>query len=167
LVELLAVVAMIGILSTLAIVGYRKYLGAAKSGDAKAILSAVRIAQDNYRAETLSYLNCSDKLQDYYPASPNGVKRHWINKAHKDYAGRWGILNVQVDSPTTFGFALVAGVPGDVPPQPDTTSKPTWPTTTEPWYVVQAAGDSDADTVKSYFVSSSFSGEIYVENESE
>jgi hypothetical protein len=43
-----------------------------------------------------------------------------------------------------------------------------WPNpTTEPWFVVQARGDADGIGPQSTLVSSSFNGEIYVENESE
>ena len=70
---------MVGILSALAIVGYRRYLSASKTSGARAIIGAIRAAQQSYRAETLSYLNCSSNLQDYYPASPDGRKRHCIN----------------------------------------------------------------------------------------
>ena len=134
-VELLAVVAMIGILAALAITGYKKYITSAKIGQAKDTIGAIRIAQESYKAETLNYLSCSSSLTDWYPATPNGKKRHWV----------W---------------------------PSDTVNKPTWPTPTEPWYVIQAAGDGDEDAngslpQMSLFVASSFTGEIYVENETE
>lgn len=167
LVELLAVVAMVGILAALAIVGYRRYLYSSKSAEAKAIIGHIHTAEASYRAETLGYLSCSSSLTAWYPATPNGKKRHWV-QAHAD-ASCWRMLNVATDSPTSFGFAVVAGAPGGAIPAVSTQSKPTWPNpTTEPWYVVQAAGDSDSDGSFSYFLSSSFApSEIYVENESE
>ena len=166
LVELLAVVAMVGILAALAIVGYRRYLSASKTSGARAIMGAIRAAQESYRAETLAYLSCSSHLQDYYPASPDGNRRHWLNPSHAD-SNCWKILNVTTDAPTSFGFAVVAGQPGAKPPSPSTQSKPTWPKTTEPWFVIQAAGDDDSDGQRSLLLTSSFSGEFYVENESE
>jgi type IV pilus assembly protein PilA len=166
LMELLAVVAMIGILSALAVVGYRKYLNASKSGDAKAIISAIRVAEESYRAETLVYLSCSDNLGEYYPVTtPNGKKRHWVNSSHPKF-DRWSTLNVSTDSPTSYVFAVVAGPPGQNPPQP-ATGPGGWSTPTEPWYVIQAAGDADVDKVLSYFVASSFTSEIYAQNEAE
>lgn len=168
-VELLAVVAMIGILSTLAMVGYRQYISASKTADARAIMSAIRVAEESYRAETLQYLSCSPNINSgWYPASPDGKKRHWVNPNHAQ-SSCWRTLNVVTDSPTTFGFTVRAGSPGQVPPTLNI-NPPTawnWPTTTEPWYVIQAVGNADGDSVFSRLVASSFSGDIYSENETE
>lgn len=166
-VELLAVVAMVGILAAIAMVGYQRYLNASKTGDAKAIMGAIRIGQENYRAETLHYLELSANLTEYYPAAPNGKRRHFHNPAHGKYT-EWQMLNVPTDSPTTFGFAVVAGGPGEAMPAATSfASPPTWPTPTEPWYVIQAAGDQNANGTYSLLLASSFTGEIYVENEGE
>ena len=173
-VELLAVVAMIGILSAVAVVGYRRYLNAAKTSDAKAVIAAIRVAQESFRAETMVYANCSANLLAWYPlaSGPNGQKVLWRNPANPQWPC-WSQLNVQVDTPTTFRYATVAGAPGAAPPAPNITAPLTWPNpTTEPWYVVQAVGNADGvgacpSTQCSVLVSSSFNGEIYVENESE
>jgi len=166
-VELLAVVAMVGILAAIALVGYRRYLNASKTSDAKAVMSAIRISQESYRAETLSYLNCSASLTSWYPSAPNGKRKNFYNTGHSE-DDCWRLLNVTTDSPTTFGYAVVAGGPGANPPAPTTVNAPVWPNpTTEPWYVIQAAGDQDDDGTQSLLLTSSFNGEIYVENEAE
>ena len=113
LVELLAVLAMISILSVLAIAGYRRYLSSSKSSEAKALMGSIRIAQENHRAETLSYLSCSGNLTNWYPASPNGKKRHWLNNGHAEFAC-WRMLNVVTDTYTRYGFTVMAGGPGGV-----------------------------------------------------
>ncbi len=165
-VELLAVVAMVGILSALAIVGYRRYLNSAHTADAKAVIGSIRVAQESYRAETLGYLNASSSLTDWYPKAPDGLRHPWKNTSHARYA-QWAMLNPATDSHTTFGFAVVAGGPGDTIPDLTTASKPTWTVPTEPWYVIQAAGDADDDGVFSMLAASSFNGEVYVEQEGE
>jgi hypothetical protein len=58
-------------------------------------------------------------------------------------------------------------LPGDVLPTPSTTAPFNWPAATEPWYVVQAASDLNGDTHMGFAVSSSFTGEIYLEDEGE
>ena len=167
LVELLAAVAIIGILAVLAMVGYRQFLHGSRTANVKAVVGGIRIAQESYRAETLSYLSCSNSLTDWYPKKPNGQRRHWINPSHPDLAC-WRTLNVPIDGPTSFGFAVVAGPPGATPPMPSTNQKPTWPNpTTEPWYVVQASGDADSDGKLSLFVTSSFVASIYTQDETE
>lgn len=168
LVELLAVVAMIGVLAALALVGFKKFMNSTRTADARAIIGAIRIAEESHRAETLSYRSCGASLTDWYPAAPTGKKRAFGGWSSHSRYDDWRILNVTADSPTTFGFAIVAGAPGDKPPNTNTSLKTTWPSpTTEPWYVVQAAGDADGDGTFSYLVSSSFNGEIYVENDTE
>jgi type IV pilus assembly protein PilA len=169
LVELMAVVSMVGILSAIAMVGYRKYIYAARVGEAKAVISAIRIAEENIKAETLTYLSCSGAaLGNYYPGDPDGKKRNFYNAGHTDN-GCWRTLNVVTDTPTYFGFSVVAGLPGSNPVAPNSTGKPSWPAPSPvPWFVVEAKGDNDEDAAQySFLVSSSFNGEIYVENETE
>jgi type IV pilus assembly protein PilA len=167
LVELLAVVAIIGILATLAILSYRKYLSSARTANAKAIVGSIRIAQESYRSETLNYLSCSSNLTDWYPGKPGDKQRHWVFPAGPGF-NCWRQLNVRVDTPTSFGFAVMAGTAGTSPPAVKIQPPPAFPNpTAEPWFVVQAAGDSDNDQKLSLMVSSSFSGEIMIQNESE
>lgn len=166
-IELLIVVAMIGVMAALAIVGYRKYLNSAGSAEAKAVIQSVRGAQESYKAETLQYLNVSSSMTSWYPATPDAKKRHWVNSKGPNYAN-WQTLNVTTDGPVRFGYAVMAGVAAAAPPATNITPAIVWPSpTTEPWYVVQAAGDRDANKRLAIFVSSSFSGEIFSQNETE
>ncbi len=169
LIELMAVVAMIGVLSALAIVGFKKYMNSSRTGDARAIIGSIRVAEESYRAETLSYLGPSGSLTEYYPVMvPNGKKRHWVQPSHAKF-NEWMTLNVVTDSPTAYVFSVVAGGPGAaIPNSSDKDFKPTWPSpTAEPWYEIEAVGDSDGDGVYCYLHSSSFNGEIAVNNETE
>ena len=165
-VELLAVVAMVGILAAIAVVGYQRYMRTSYIGEAKDMVGAIRAAETSYKAETLGYLNVSSSSTSWYPAPPDKKKRNFRWPAHADYA-KWQMLNVVADAPTRFGFTVVAGAPGDVPPAAETADKPVWPATTEPWFVVQAAGDQNGDGIYSYVLASSYTGELYVENDSE
>ncbi|MSP26390.1 MAG: type II secretion system protein [Myxococcales bacterium] len=168
LVELLSVVAIIGVLAVMAVAGFRKYMNSARTGDAKAVIAGIRVAEESYRAETMTYLNCSKALDAYYPAAaPNGQKRHWVQPNHPLFS-QWMMLNVVTDSPTAFVFAVVAGGPGGAVPKPNIVENVNWPLPTEPWYVIQAAGDSQQNGPPyAMVISSSFTGEIYVENETE
>lgn len=172
LIELLIVVAMIGVMAALAVVGYRKYLYSAGTAEAKAVIQSIRGAQESYRAETLQYLDVSTSMTSWYPDSPNDKKRHWVRDAHTDYAKAngldWRTLNVTTDGPVRFGYAVRAGLASVAPPATNITPAIVWPNpTVEPWYVVQAAGDRDKDNKLAIFVSSSFSGEIFSQDETE
>jgi type IV pilus assembly protein PilA len=171
LVELLAVVAMVGILAAIAMVGYRRYLMASHSSEAIAVLQGIRGGQEAAKAESLVYLDCSGgSLSSYYPhATADKTKWHWSNPAHAAFAC-WRQLNVVTDGPVRYVFSTVAGAAGatSFPTVPELVTQPTWPNPApDPWYIVQAIGDQDGDGAKSMFLASSFSGEVYQQNESE
>lgn len=170
--ELLIVVAMIGVLSALAMVGYRKYLNAAGTAEASVVMQGIRGGQEAYKAEMLVYLSCSTSLDgNFYPqgsALPDDTKWAWENPSHTQYTC-WRQLNVTTDGAVRFGYAVMAGRAGDAMPAPHSAfaSPPTWPTTTQPWYVVEAYGNRDGDNIPALFLSTSMRNEIYSENESE
>jgi type IV pilus assembly protein PilA len=181
LVELLAVVAMIGVLAALAVVGYRKQMNSAAAAEAAAVIQGIRGAEEAYRAEMLVYLGCSGcgapagcppgagSLSSYYPTATSGNARyHWIQPGHPDFAC-FRLLNVTTDGPVRFGYAVVAGLPHTITAAPTGfASPPVWPSTVaQPWFVIQARGDRDEDGVPALFLASSLRGEIYSENDSE
>ncbi len=55
LIELMIVVAIIGILASIAYPSYQEYVLRARRGDAKATLLSVQLAQEKYRANNVSY----------------------------------------------------------------------------------------------------------------
>lgn len=167
LVELMTVVAIVGILAALAVVGVRQHFADAKATEATALIQALRAAQESRRAEVGLYLNCSTSAADaWYPADPDGKLRSWVHTSHAD-AVRFRLLGVSRPEGTRFGYLVNAGSPGQTMTEPQTGDKPTWPTTADPWYVIQAAGDRDDDGVNMLFLASSLNGELYVENEHE
>jgi type IV pilus assembly protein PilA len=169
LVELLIVVAMIGVMSALALVGYRRYVHAAQGGEAKTNIMAIRGGQEAYKAEMLQYLNVSTSITTYYPnQTPNDSRVAWVAPTHPD-AANWALLNVQPDGPVRFGYACVAGIGGAMTTPSDFLVKPTMLTLPAgvPWYVIQAKNDHNANGVFAMFASSSVSNQIMSENESE
>jgi type IV pilus assembly protein PilA len=173
--ELMIVVAMIGVMAALAIVGYRKYLNAAQAGEAKAMIQGIRAGEESYKSEMLVYLDVSGTLTNYYPHDPtvsqNDEKWSWVQSADPKYTDPvkgWQLLNVAADGPVRFGYAVVAGIGPTAPPSPTAfTNKPVWPAINAgiPWYVIQAANQRTASGKVVLFISSSLSGEIYGEND--
>jgi type IV pilus assembly protein PilA len=166
LLELLTVVTIVGILATLGLVAYRRFITSSKSSEAVYMVGAIRAAEESYRAETLSYFDVTgSSMSNYYPTSSVGAKKTaWDASTHTDYL-KWRQLGARPDGPVYYGYAVGAGVAGTVPYTLHLTNKPTWPTTTEPWYVIEAKGDVDGNGVYSWVAGSSFSGEVYMENE--
>src|SRR5690242_14199838 len=71
LIELMAVITIIGILAVIAMVGYRKYMLNAKVAEGRAGISAIRIAQEDYRTEKGAYANVGT---GYCPSHANAGK---------------------------------------------------------------------------------------------
>ena len=173
--ELMIVVAMIGVMAALAVVGYRKYLNAAQASEAKAMIQGIRAGEESYKSEMLIYLSCSQSLNDYYPHDPtviqNDSKMNWVQPGdgrYTDPAKGWQLLNVSSDGPVRFGYAVVSGVGPTAPPAlTGFSAPPVWPVINAgiPWYVVQAVNQRSATSKPVLFVSSSLSGEIYGEND--
>ncbi|WP_437301310.1 type IV pilin protein [Sorangium sp. So ce426] len=177
LVELLVVVAMVGVLAALAMVGYRRYMNAAGIAEPKAVIQGIRGAQESYKAEMLTYLSVSSTLSNWYPSTTLGDhKTAWSNPSHGDFAN-WRMLNVTTDGAVRFGYATVAGETGGLDQNTGTTY--TWAglpmsplldpqfAPSGPWYVVQAAGDRDGDGTLALLLTASTMPSIYWENDTE
>lgn len=168
LVELMIVVAIVGVLAALGVFGFRKYLRAAAAAEVKAVIQGIRVSEEAIKAETFQYRGCSTSLTNWYPATPDDRKHHWDNgQTGNPVHDCWMELNVTTDGPVRFGYAVVAGIA----PQPDaipniaycTNWAAAHSTIDGPWFVVQAAGDQNADGIMSLFASSSATSEICVE----
>jgi len=171
LVELLITVAIIGVLSAVAIVGYRKWVDSSKNAEVGAMIGAIRSTMEAYRAETMGYLDVSQSGK-YYPQDTssfstskfNSKKHSWTNSASGDY-DRWRTLAVVSDGPVRFGYKVRAGAAGTQPAAAPFTIG-NWPAgnAPEPWYVIDVVGDPDEDGVPTKACGSSFSSEIFWDN---
>jgi type II secretory pathway pseudopilin PulG len=123
----LAGLGMAGVLAALAVAGYRKYVTAAGTSEAMAMVQLIRHAETTHKLgedAQLTYLGCSGcgaagcapgagSLTAYYPmATPSSKKYTWEQAGHPDYQC-WRLLNVRTDGAVRFGYAVVAGGPGD------------------------------------------------------
>lgn len=180
----MVVVAIVGVLAVIGVAAVHKYVFSAKTNEARAVIQAIRVAEERFRAENQRYLSVSGPpgttLPDdqYYPnATPDRTKRTFFLSRPPDPAlgpldRKWRLLDPPVASnqPVQFGYLVVAGPPGMAMPAPHTASKPAWPDAgnmADPWYVIEAKGNVDGDEVATFVVASSLNGEVYVENEGE
>lgn len=167
LVELSAVVAIIGILAVLAVVSYRKYTLHAKITEAQNVISAIRIAQEDFRAERGSY---ADLGATYCPngAGVHDKKFGWDPECSGGGTyldGKWRNLPVHVDGPVQFKYATVAGNGAFSAPADATWV--TWGTpAAAPWYVVMASCDLDGQGgAETQLVGSSFTNQLFSRND--
>lgn len=165
--ELMVVVAIVSALATLAVYGVRKYVFASKAAEPIYMIGQIKTAQEAWREEFFAYYDVSTSITSYYPAPPDNAKRHWVNPAHADQQ-KWSFLGVSTPNPVQFGYVTKAGGPADGVPNLGT-SQQGWPPATngEPWFLVLAVGDLNQDGKYSKFVGSSFTQEIYSENDAE
>ncbi len=140
LIELMIVVAIIGILAAVAIPSFQAYLQRSKTSEAVTFLGEIRQRQEAYRAEFGQYCSASAAPGTaigggaWHPASlPTGGSRVvWGTNAG------WNQLGASPDGPTLFQYRTTAGPPGTSP------GVPSFPGT-DFWFVAHARGDLDAD----------------------
>jgi type IV pilus assembly protein PilA len=164
LVELSIVVAIVGVLAVIAVVGYRKYILHSKISEAQQIISAIRIAQEDYRAEKGTYANIGT---NFCPAGAGTSDKKWgWNPACDGGSATWATLPVHVDGPVQFAYATVAGTT-TMSGSPLNTTWVNWTAATRvPWYVVKAECDLDGDTSnKTELAGSSFQNTIFTYSE--
>lgn len=177
LIELMIVVAIVGILAIVGAVGYGKIISSSRSAESRHVLGSIRIAQESRRAETGSYASVSPAGGVYSDAElcpTNGKttkKATWIGTS-TTCDTKWTALPVKVDGSLYFGYSTTAGVRGTAPPaasidgvNPFSVGPATNPPTD--WFVAWAQLDSDGDGTSCHALTSSFSNEVFVENEGE
>lgn len=161
LVELMAVIAIVGILSTIAIVGYKRYVDAAKVGEAVHVAQSIRAAEESFRSETMTYLDVSTT---YHPRNTgfSSAKVDWL-KATDDLP-KWKTLGVQTDGPVRFGYKVNAGPAGSAITTTVDMPGGKLPSGTQagPWYVIQAKGNPGdrAAGQEVYMIGTSLRGEL-------
>lgn len=167
--ELMVVITLVGVLAALGIASFRKEVSASKASEAFAVIQAIRSAQESYRAERQEYLDVSSSATAWYPAATYGNEAiGWAAKygTHVDGA-RFRALGAPVTHLVRYRYLVDAGGPGVAPPSPAIASVPSFPTPTEPWYVIQARADADSDGTFSNAFATSLSPAVYLDNEGE
>jgi type IV pilus assembly protein PilA len=172
LIEMMVVVVIVGVLATLAVVGYRKIVESAHVSEATGMVHNIRVAQEAYHSEAQGYANISKDVTSWYPATPaHAIQTGWgAACGSKCVSGvDWSMLPLHVDGPVLFGYVTVAGTPGTNPPATITyqnavaTVPQNIPTD---WYVIAAAADLDSvSTTGTLVVGGSWTNQISVLNE--
>lgn len=163
LIELGVVVVIVGVLAVIAVVGYRKLILSSKLTEAKNMISAIRIAEEDHKAESGTYLNIS---AEYCPSDGSQQKKWaWENPACAGNA--WAQLPVHADGPVQFGYIVFAGNTVAQPPGVSAQLFDVSPMAGKnmPYYVVHAKADLDPGGAFTELAGSSFTGHIYTLNE--
>lgn len=164
LVELAVVVTIVGILAVIGVVGYRRYVLNSKITEAQGVISAIKIAQEDHRAERGTYANIGDS--NLCPnAAPTGKKVTGWDPSCNGGGTTWNTLPVHLSGPVLFGYATTAGTAAFI--APSGTGWVAWGTPSQkPWYAIAARCDMDADNgTKTELATASFTTQIYSANE--
>ena len=179
LVELAVVVVIVGILATLAVVGYRRLIVSSHMSEATHMVQAIRVAQEAYHAETQRYASPSGSLTStLYPtpacggSAPGSFKTGWGAACAAGGADTWQTIPVHADGAVMYGYATVGGPGGP----PTVGAGPTYnnvvmtgvtfpnPSPTD-WYAVTAFGDSDGDGQFSGVLGTSWTNDLFTYEE--
>ena len=154
LIEAMIVVLIIGVLSLLAVVAYKRWIRTSYLAEAYDMVSNIRSAEESFRAENGVYLTISKGLEpessNMYPAAtPGAFKTQWGGTC-SNCVRPWSSLTVEAKGgPLAFGYAVISNDTG-APPTitvngTDVANLKT--NLTAPWYIVEAAGDIDGNGV--------------------
>ncbi len=180
LVEMAIVVVIIGVLSVLAVVAYRRLILSSNLSEATHMVNAIRVAQEAYHAETQQYASPSAGLgvgQGLYPTQndpPTNRKTGWGSTTGIGTA--WAALPVHADGAVMYGYATIGGVAGSTTSYSGVSCTPptvngnstglTFPSpSTTDWYVITAFGDPNNDTVYSAVIGTSWTNDLFTYNQ--
>jgi type IV pilus assembly protein PilA len=180
LIEMMIVIAIVGILAVLAVVGYRKLILSAHTSEATSMIQSIRTAQEAYHAETQTYVSTSaSPTATLYPAAvPGAFKTAWgagitgvCPPLPAVAAACWSALPIHVDSEVMYGYATTGGVAGNLgfPPMPTINGQPITLPAAAPtdWYFIGAMGDVDGNSVFTTVIGSSFTNDLFIDREGE
>ena len=105
LIELMIVVAIIGILAAIAIPNFMQYQLKAKTAEAKSNLGGIRTAQEAYKAENDVYILCGE-----YPplrGAAGSTKVTWVDTAAAT-AGGWDDIGFSASGAVYYSYDVIA-----------------------------------------------------------
>lgn len=174
LVELMIVVIIVGVLATIAVLGYRKMVNSSHVTEATSMVNSLRVAQEAYHSETQSYAPCMASIGgggNWYPSNPKySVMTAWGAPCGGKCQAGYDIsvvLPVHVDGPVLFGYETTAGVATANPSgNIANTCNLTISVPATDWYAIGAEADLDGNSSNTTDVCAvSFSNQIFVVNE--
>jgi type IV pilus assembly protein PilA len=175
LIEMMIVVVIIGVLASLAIVGYRKLVVSSHVSEATNMVQNIRAAQEGYHSETMQYANISTSVVTgpFYPSNaPTGrLATAWGGACTTCPNGiDWSVLPLHVDGPVLFGYATTGGTANTQPADATVTIDGTQMTVPSPstvdWFMVGATCDLDnSGAPDTHVYTMSWTNQTFVDHE--
>lgn len=158
LIEMMIVVVILSVLTTLAITGYRKLIYQARNAEAYHFLGAIRATQNAYYQTYGQYagtLNWSEWPEGAFPLE-NRI--NWESPTEQT----WQHLGVRPEGPVWFKYRIRASDQSS-----DAPANAFNPAPNGPWFQAQGRGDFNGDQKLSTFEITSGTSEVFVENVNE
>ncbi len=159
LIELMFVVIIMMILTSVAVVSFHGHKRRAQMTEAVSFLGAIRIRQETYFATYSQYVDTGNSYNDFYPTTiwPSGCKQDpasWDIGCPSDQAAYpgWCALGVNpVDQGATyFQYVSIGWAPGDTVPGCSSGGTCLIQEPTRPWWVAIAQGDQHCTSESVY-----------------
>lgn len=147
LMELMTVVAIVGILSAIAVPTFSNYIYKARASEAGEFLGIIRLREESYRSEfgvycpTIANGNSLSVLDTKSNLVPNPTVNPRDAKAFAPSSTGWSNLGARPTGPVRFGYGVAAGVPSEAAGLNIGFDN----ATADFWFVARAVGDLDAD----------------------
>ncbi|QQR92032.1 MAG: hypothetical protein IPJ88_11810 [Myxococcales bacterium] len=153
-------VAIIGILSAIAVPTFTAYVYKSKTTEAVTFLAEIKQRQESYRAEFGQYCNVSGAPTTRWPTAALAYDSvDWGSPPTN-----WSQLGASPDSAVRFRYSTVAGFPGTDPSGSGFGSSLGYDGG-DFWFVSQAVADLDEDGTTVLFESYSASSSIYIDQD--
>jgi prepilin-type N-terminal cleavage/methylation domain-containing protein len=157
LLELMIVVAIMGILAAVAIPAYRSYVVKSKASEVYSNLNEIRLKQEAYFS---TYGHFTESI-GFYPLECGAVTARDVCDSSRIWQdamipAAWQELGFRPDGASYHTYSVETGYSpdADLADPPDTPGT-TWPVNTRPWFRAIACGDVDCNgTLVTYYVTS-------------
>ena len=171
LLELMIVVGILGILSAVAVVAYKRYINNARRSEVFAMIAALKSAEESYKAEFSTYYGTTASgEEDYYPVLRSSGTEPVAKTFNPTTAGNvlWQNLRVSAPASTLYcGYVVVSGSAGAfglAGARGRTLFNNVAPL--RPWYYIRAACDFDGKAATDSLFETTFDSEIvFTDNE--
>jgi type II secretory pathway pseudopilin PulG len=165
--ELMTVVAIVGVLSAMAIPTFSDYIYKSRATEATEFLGVIRLREESYRSEFGAYcptlppeksptqLTSLDTKSNLNPDPSTTGKnsKYWTSTAE------WRQLGATPSGAVRFGYGVVAGDPSNIGGLPASLGFQTRP---DFWWVARAVGDLDGDGTYVMFEAYSGSKGVFI-----
>jgi type IV pilus assembly protein PilA len=182
LIEIMIAVVIVGVLATLAIVGFSKWFGKSHMAEATELVNEIRRAQEHYKGEVQHYADVSKGFQPganhLYPSpSPGAFVTQWGAPCAWCNVD-WTVLTAKAHDPVMFGYATQAGTATCDPAscksinftqngQAIDLAGLAGGKVTGPWYAAFAVGDTNGNGKYCRVMGTSFTNQLWIDQEGE